>query len=146
MNWGYKILMVIILFISAMMGMVYIASQQKNEMIDEHYYEKELAYQGLIDAKNNLASVSKEPLLSQTAQAIEIRLPTSLFENITENTIEFLRPDDQTKDLKMVLLTDSTGKQTIQKTNFHRGMYKVRIKWSKDNKLYYKEDNLFVEL
>ena len=42
MNWGHKITIVIVLFLTAMLGMVYYASLQNNEMIDDHYYQKEL--------------------------------------------------------------------------------------------------------
>ena len=45
MNWGHKILIVYATFIIAMLGMVYVASKQTNEMQDENYYVKELKYQ-----------------------------------------------------------------------------------------------------
>jgi hypothetical protein len=54
MNWGHKITIVIIVFLVGMLGMVFIALRQNNEMIDDDYYKKELAYQQVIDAKNNL--------------------------------------------------------------------------------------------
>ena len=54
MSWGYKILIVYILFIGMILGMVYVASRQTNEMQDDNYYAKELVYQSVIDGKNNL--------------------------------------------------------------------------------------------
>ena len=44
MNWGYKILFVIILFVVGMVGMVIVAFKQSNEMLDTNYYERELQY------------------------------------------------------------------------------------------------------
>jgi hypothetical protein len=51
MNWGHKIAIVIAAFVIGMLSMVYFASQQTNEMIDDNYYQKELAYQDIINAK-----------------------------------------------------------------------------------------------
>ena len=48
MNWGKGITLVIILFIITMLGMVYVASKQTNEMVEANYYDKELKYQNLI--------------------------------------------------------------------------------------------------
>ena len=49
MNWGHKITIVILTFIIGMLGMVYVASKQTNEMFDSNYYEKELKYQNYIN-------------------------------------------------------------------------------------------------
>ena len=56
MSWGYKILIVYILFIGMILGMVYVASRQTNEMQDDNYYAKELVYQSVIDGKNGIDS------------------------------------------------------------------------------------------
>ena len=50
MNWGHKLTIVIVLFVAGMLGMVSYAMMQDNEMIDDHYYQKELEYQDVIDA------------------------------------------------------------------------------------------------
>jgi hypothetical protein len=62
MSWGYKILIVYILFIGMILGMVYVASRQTNEMQDDNYYAKELVYQSVIDGKNNLNALTEKLL------------------------------------------------------------------------------------
>jgi regulatory protein YycI of two-component signal transduction system YycFG len=54
MNWGRGLTLFIVGFILAMLGMVYIAFKQSNEMIEDNYYDREVKYQEIIDAKSNL--------------------------------------------------------------------------------------------
>ncbi len=77
MSWGYKILIVYILFIGMILGMVYVASRQTNEMQDDNYYAKELVYQSVIDGKNNLNALTEKLVVENTSDAVQIKLPAS---------------------------------------------------------------------
>ena len=59
MSWGKGLSIVIIGFIVIMLGMVYISFQQTNEMIEDNYYDRELKYQEVINAKNRLEPFKK---------------------------------------------------------------------------------------
>lgn len=146
MNWGYKILIVIVLFIITMGGMVYVAMQQNNEMLDDHYYEREQKYQSLIDAQNRLNKVTDEKLLSQNDAQIILQVPTAICGNISQGTMHFIRNDDQSKDKIVPINPDADCKQLLDKKQFSKGMYKVRISWEFENQQYYNEDNFFVKL
>jgi uncharacterized membrane protein len=74
MSWGYKILIVYILFIGMILGMVYVASRQTNEMQDDNYYAKELVYQSVIDGKNNLNALTEKLVVENTSDAVQIKL------------------------------------------------------------------------
>lgn len=146
MNWGYKITIVIVVFILAICSMVYIASKQNNEMIDDNYYEKELAFQSLIDGANNLKAVSKQSIFSQDSEMVTITIPTGLYSNISEGSIEFLRNDNQKMDLCRPLKPDSKGIQQLNKSLFIQGVYNARIKWTNNDSLYYFEQKIFINL
>jgi hypothetical protein len=73
MSWGYKILIVYILFIGMILGMVYVASRQTNEMQDDNYYAKELVYQSVIDGKNNLNALTEKLVVENTSDAVQIK-------------------------------------------------------------------------
>ena len=49
MNWGYKILVVYIVFVLAILFMVFKSSMQKTDLVTTDYYAKELKYQQKID-------------------------------------------------------------------------------------------------
>jgi hypothetical protein len=146
MNWGHKITIVIVLFIIGMLSMVFIAFRQTNEMVDDHYYQKELEFQGVIDASQNLINQSEENLVSQTTTEVVITLPVGTFEGLEKGHIELLRHDSKIKDVNMILEANGTNRRTIPKNNLSRGMYKARIKWTSKGKEYYKEESVFVEL
>lgn len=145
MNWGKSITIVIVSFIAIVLGMVYVASKQTNEMIDKNYYDKEIKYQTLIDAADNLNKVTKDSLITQDQQKVNIQIPASLKTNFKAGKLVFLRNDDQKKDLEQTFSPDGTGLYAVEKAKFSKGRYKVRIEWTNDNTPYYREQNLDIQ-
>lgn len=145
MNWGYKIMVVIIAFIIGMLSMVFVAFKQTNDMIDEHYYEKEMKYQSLIDAAQNLNEVNDSALMEQESGQLLLRLPASLLSGFQKGKLEFLRIDDKKKDFTLDFIPDSSGVFLIDNANFIRGAYKARIQWKSHSKDYYREQNIVLK-
>ena len=87
MNWGYKIAIVIGVFLAGMLGMVYYASIQTNDMIDDNYYQKELEYQQVIDAQKNLAAITSDNIMSQSMFDVVITLPLGTFEQMVKGQV-----------------------------------------------------------
>ncbi|MFA6149907.1 MAG: FixH family protein [Chitinophagaceae bacterium] len=145
MNWGYKILVVIVLFVLGMGTMVTIAMKQTNEMVDDQYYLKELKHQELIDASDNLNSNEGTVVVSQPLNFIKISFPEKVSENVSEGTIMFLRPSDKSKDRVIPLVIDSSGEQMISKSKFITGNYTMRIQWKNNGIAYYDEQPVFVK-
>lgn len=144
MNWGYKILVVIVLFIIGMGTMVTIAMKQKNEMIDEQYYVKELKHQSQIDAENNLNALAEKLTVTDSLSALIVKIPSAAQQNINEGSVVFLRPSDKSKDRFVALNVDASGRQVLDKSIFIKGQYKVRISWNSEGKPYYYEQPYFV--
>jgi hypothetical protein len=144
MNWGYKITIVIILFIAGMAVMVSIAMKQKNEMIDDHYYVKELKHQGQIDAENNLNALAEKLTIIDVNNQLKVHLPLASIDSISQGTIIFLRSSDQSKDRNFPLNPNKEGNQWIEKNNFVKGQYTVRISWQSNRKPFYFEQSYFV--
>lgn len=145
MNWGHSILIVIILFLVGMLGMVFYAGMQTNEMIDDNYYQKELAFQSVIDAQQNLMNVSTNNLVKQDMDEVMITFPTGTFEKLEKGSIELIRNDDQTKDIRIELTSTGYAMRSIPKNSLSKGMYRARIKWTNNNQAYYREENVYVE-
>ena len=145
MSWGYKILIVYIVFITMMLGMVYVASRQTNEMQDKNYYAKELVYQSVIDGKNNLNALSEKLSISNTSEMVTIKLPGAAIANITEGSVYFLRPSDEKSDVRTKLIVDANGIQTIPSAKFKKGLYTVQISWKSNGKIYYNEQKYTIE-
>ena len=145
LNWGHGLMVVILLFLAGMLGMLYVASRQTNEMVDDHYYQKELAYQGVIDAGKNLKALTDESLVSQTPVNILLRFPKGSYENLKSGTIEMQRNDESRNDLHLTLPLSGTATYEIPKTSLIRGLYKLKISWINDQVPYYFEENVFVD-
>jgi hypothetical protein len=139
MNWGYKIMIVIFGFIMTMLGMVYIAFQQTNEMMDKNYYAKEIKYQSTIDAANNLNQVSRENIIFQNNGNVEIYIPRSLSSDFNDGFVEFIRNDNESKDIKMPFKTNENSTFELGKAKFSKGQYKARVSWKNSETNYYKE-------
>ncbi|MEP6792968.1 MAG: FixH family protein [Saprospiraceae bacterium] len=145
MNWGHSLTIFIILFLAGMLGMVYYASMQSNEMIDDHYYEKEMKYQSTIDAQKNLMAISTGSLIDQNQNEVIVTFPMGSFESMENGTIELLRNDAQRKDVDLAIQTNGTDRQLISKNSLTKGMYTARIKWTNAHREYYREEKLIVE-
>jgi hypothetical protein len=145
MNWGYKLMIVIFLFLVIMLSMVYYASIQSNEMIDENYYQKEMEYQSVIDAEHNLMNISTNNLVHQDVDEVYITFPKGTYEKMEKGTVELLRIDSKSKDVSMSIQTNGSDRHSIPKSSFSKGMYRVRVKWTSNQVPYYKEETLIVE-
>jgi hypothetical protein len=145
MNWGHKLTIVIILFLITIISMVIFASQQTNEMVDANYYQKELKYQDVINAKKNLLAVSEANLVTQDATSVLVHFPEGTYTDLTEGSIEMLRPDSKAKDITLLVEPKDYGRKSISKSNMSKGMYRARLSWKAGGKEYYKEEMVFVE-
>lgn len=145
MNWGYKILIVIIVFIITMLSMVFVAFRQTNEMMDEGYYQKELKYQSYIDGSKNLNSITIETLLKQTESGVVLEIPTSLVVGFESGNIELLKNDNQKKDLNINFTPDENGLFFMDKSQFTNGRYTARIQWVSKGKSYYREQPIDIK-
>lgn len=142
MNWGYKILLVIIGFVLTMLSMVYFSYKQNNEMIDTNYYEKELKYQALIDASNNLNNVTQDTLIKQDLNSISIKIPSVLMSNFSKGKIEFIKNDNEKKDIVFNFSPDTNGIFKMDLERFSKGYYTARINWENAKTAYYREQKL----
>ena len=52
MNWGYKIMIVYLVFVAGIAVMVYNSAMQNIDLVTPDYYAKELKYQEKIDETN----------------------------------------------------------------------------------------------
>ncbi|MBK8353239.1 MAG: FixH family protein [Chitinophagales bacterium] len=145
MNWGHKILIVYATFIIAMLGMVYVASKQTNEMQDENYYVKELKYQDVIDGKNNLTALTDKVSVVDSDGLVKIKIPVETASEITDGTIYFMRPSDESKDVHLKLLTNTNGEQFISKTKFVKGLYTIQLSWQNKSKKYFSEQTIHIQ-
>ena len=77
MSWGYKIVCVYSVFVLMIGYFLYVAFQQNNELIEDHYYEKELQYQSVITGSQNLYALDQSLNILVPVSYTHLTLPTS---------------------------------------------------------------------
>ena len=141
MNWGWKITVFMGAFIAFIMTMVFMAFGNKIDLVSEDYYQKELDFQEMIDAKHNAKSIEQEVSVKQTENGLELVFPESFNEKITEGEITFFRPDNSALDQKKVLSL-ANHKQLVPYEGFKPGFYSVFIDFKVNGKAYHIEKSL----
>lgn len=144
MNWGYKLIVVIAVFLIAMLAMVGVAYKQSNEMVESNYYDKEINYQSLINAANNLNKATNDAILVFENSNLLLKMPTAVSGSFENGQIEFLKNDDKSKDLTVAIKPDSTGVFVIDKSMLLHGQYNARIRWTNAATLYYREQVILI--
>ncbi len=144
MHWGYKILAVFAIFVVGMLGMVYVAMHQTNEMIDDNYYEKELKFQDKINAFKNLTAIAEKIVVLDSSDVVKIKLPTATISAQSTGTIEFVRSSDQRRDITLQLATNEFGVQLLPKTKFIQGQYLLRLNWQTNGKPYFYQQRMMI--
>ncbi len=139
-NWGTGILIFIILFFIAIFSFVYFASTQKVNLVEDDYYPKELAYQNIIDKKNNTRSLPEKITFEHRGNTLIISFPAIIESKKPGGTILLYRPSDYALDIEHTIDTDEEGRQFISTEQLLPGKYIIKIDWALDSIQYYQEE------
>ncbi|MBP7320259.1 MAG: FixH family protein [Lachnospiraceae bacterium] len=137
LNWGHGLMIALgcfILFILFLI-LVFPIGKQNADMISDNYYEEELKYQDVIDAKENAAQLKEIPAYKATANGMEITFPESI--KADDNKVEFIlfRTEDSNLDIKKELNLEN-HKFVIPKKVVFPGSYTLKLKWTENKKPY----------
>lgn len=141
MNWGKGLTLFIVGFILAMLGMVYISFKQSNEMIEDNYYDREVKYQEVIDAKNRLTPYMSDLILRDSSNFILLELPKNISANISNGQIRLIKLDQASSD-RTIEVSNTISK--LNKENLKKGTYRVKLNWENNNVSYFYENDLMV--
>lgn len=137
LHWGHGLAIALGGFIIFILSLIFIfpIGKQNAEMVSNNYYEDELGYQKVIDAKNNAAALKEQPIYQQLPEGIKITFPESI--NVDGNKISFVlfRTDDSNLDVKKELLLENKS-FLIPKKVISAGSYTLKLKWTENKKPY----------
>ena len=138
MNWGVKIVIAFISFVAIIISMVVISMRQNINLVAQDYYVQEIAYQKQMDRVKNHLNLGQDGLeinLNPTSNFLEIEFDRS---TTPKGTVHFFRPSDAKLDRSYPLVL-SNGRQTFNKANFTKGLWKIKVNWMEAGKEYYYE-------
>jgi hypothetical protein len=140
MNWGYRIAIFFMAFVTFMLFMLYQCVQQNFDLVAEDYYAQEVVFQEQINQQNNVFKLDQKPSWDITEDNFKLSFPNAF----TKGNIHFFRPSDKNLDFGETLKIDSLGQQQIALNKFKRGVYKVQLSWSDQKEAYYIEERVFI--
>ena len=138
MNWGYKILIVYLVFVMGMLALVYMSSMENKDLVSENYYDEEIKYQHIIDESANTASLSSEPVINRTKNIVNITFPAEFTNEKTEGDWVLYYAADKSKDVQGKLNVVNR-KYSIELPDFATGTYQLKLNWRAAEKNYYYE-------
>lgn len=141
MNWGKKIILSFVLFIGLIFTLVYISVNTDFYLVEEDYYEQELAYEDQIQRIKNHDSLADKPIfkIDRREFTAALTFPSELVDQMVEGSILFYRSNSARLDKKFDLSLNEEGEFVVDISKFSVGAWKVKIKWADGQKEYYKE-------
>jgi len=137
-SWGHGIIIALGAFIIFILSMLFLFpnGQKNSEMVTDNYYEEELKYQDVIDAKKRADELQEKPTYTQDANGIKISFPKG-YDN-SNTTVKFVlnRTDDQNLDVKRSEQLDANQSFLIPSKVLKMGNYTLRLMWTKDKQEY----------
>jgi len=141
MNWGNKLLLVFVVFGGGISYMVYRCMQTPVDLVSEHYYKDELAYQQVIDGKRQASRLSAGVSLELTAEGVRVLLPAEMKGRQVKGSIQFYCASNAGSD-RVFALTDFI--RDIPIGELRPGRYTVKVSWEAEHLGYFSEQNFIV--
>ena len=144
MNWGYRIIVVFVLFAAGILTLVTKSINTKVDMVTNDYYAEELKYQQVIDGRKQAGQLSAPVKIGQSDSQIQFTFPPEMQGRQLSGNILFYKASDSRKDLTVPLHSNVEGLVAISKQHLGKGSYQVKLEWDADGKHYFQEDNISV--
>ncbi|MEO0001081.1 MAG: hypothetical protein RL766_1127 [Bacteroidota bacterium] len=142
-SWGYKILFMYLAFVTGMMCMVYLTTQQNRDLVSDNYYADELAFQKIIDESANTAALSDAVAVEKKTDQLNIILPMELHDVKSSGKWTLYFAADRKKDAHGKFETVLGNTSIVIPGNTH-GLYTLILQWETAGKPYYFEQNIFL--
>ena len=145
-NWGYGIMVLYISFALAILFLVYKCTQHPVDLVSPDYYDKEIKFQQQYDKEQNATALSTPLQLNVNAEnkTVELNFPTAANSTVLKGSIYFMRPDNSADDKTIAISAYDAHNQTIDYSNWKKGLYRVEVNWNDGVKDYYKQS--FIKL
>lgn len=137
-TWGHGIALALACFVGFILYLIFIfpIGKQNSDLVTENYYEDELEYQKVIDAKNNADALAQKPFIAQLPYGIRIAFPIDLIDANQQVHYELYSTNDKYKDKKQNVMLDNNNSFLIPKEMLSIGSYTLKVRWKKSDKNY----------
>lgn len=144
-NWGTKIFIAIVLFMSMMIVLVILTMQQSFYLVEKDYYPKGLEYQQRIDKETNAKKIGESILVENNKSELEFTFPSVFNPESIEGEIVLYRPSDGTMDIAFPIELNSMRKMSVPTSNLISGKYLIKFDYKDTDKEYFQESTVYIE-
>lgn len=144
-KWGIGVFILYGGFVLFILVLVMYVSIQDIQLVEEEYYQKDLAYQQQIDRIDRTNQLEEKLILNLPDENgnMLIKFPVKKNKEIS-GTIKFFRPSNDHLDFELPVETDSLGILQIDTKTMARGFWKVKVNWTIDSVEYFKQEPLMI--
>ena len=142
-NWGYKILLVYLVFVAGILYLVVQSSKQSVDLVTPDYYAQELKYQEKIDQRKRAEALSGPVRYQVSGHQLEVVFPEEFTGKTIDGELLLYYPANSNKDLRKPIRTRQNA-MTLELPKDSHGMHILQVSWIVDGITYYFEENLFL--
>lgn len=140
MNWGVKIIIGMLCFMSFIIVLAVMMFNSKSDaLVDTDYYEKGLAYDEDYKRKEQVNTDDAAPEISVVNGYILLA-----FKDQAEGDIKLIRNSDKRLDKKISIHTNNANLVKIPTDGIEKGLWRLIMTWRSDGKAYLNEQEVMV--
>jgi hypothetical protein len=145
-NWGTKLAIAIIAFVSFMIGLVYMTTLQPYDLVEKDYYPKAQVHQQQIDKIQNAKQLSEKIKVENSGGLLRFTYQQAFKPDSISGTIYFYRPAGEADDFHIPIHPDTSGTQEYPTTGMQKGKYIIQFDYEALGKSYYQEETIIVNI
>lgn len=144
-NWGTGIAIFIIAFIGVLIFVVFKSTQYSESLVIDNYYEEDLAYQKVMEKKQNTAELTSNVKVSynETDKKIDFLFPADSV-HVIKGEVWLYNPISNKLDVKIDFNLGMDSTYTIPVKGMKVGKYRVKIDWEMNDIKYYQEEVIVI--
>lgn len=144
MNWGYRIVIAFGLGVAFILFLVWKTMQVDIEMVESNYYEKEMAFNGKLQATANAKALTTKITVEKQNEQILLKIDSTTAAAITSAEVHFYNPASERSDKKIAIQASNNGLYYFPAASFNKGKYIAKVSFTSAGKNYYTEEVIFI--
>jgi hypothetical protein len=141
-NWGTKLALWIVVFVLAILFLVFLTFRNDIILVEKDYYPKGLQYQTRLDEMANAKSENAVFQILQNQNELIIAFPDVM---IDSGNLLFFRPSDSKMDRNFKVSQSDSNAVHLPLQQFTKGKYILKSQWSYQGKNFYTEKVIFIK-
>ncbi len=147
LEWPIGIAVVLLLFLSFLIGALVVLSGEQFDLVTKDYYEKGLAYQQRIDAIRRTQEIpdALRIIPDKKQNVLVFRFAPQFQGKPLSGKIYFYRPSNARQDKQVDLPASLTDDFVVPTEQLPKGKWRIKAEWQVDGQTYYYETVLYLE-